>query len=98
MSSTQRLQLFVGLLSYIAYFNTVIAGLITRQMYEMLRHPVLGALTFMIQQETLTATITSVARILQWGGFENDITFDHTLCTGVDPESFWWGRCIFESV
>ena len=29
---------------------------------------------------------TSVARILQWKGFENDITFDHTLYTGADPE------------
>ena len=31
---------------------------------------------------------TSVARILQWRGFENDITFDYTLYTGTDPESF----------
>ena len=31
---------------------------------------------------------TSVARILQWRGFENHITFDHTLYTGADPESF----------
>ena len=32
---------------------------------------------------------TSVARILQWGGgVENDVTFDHTLYTGADPESF----------
>ena len=30
------------------YLNTVIAGLIMRQMYEMLLHPVLRALTFMI--------------------------------------------------
>ena len=37
MSSTQRLQLFHGFVSEI-YFNTVIAGLIMRQMYEMLRH------------------------------------------------------------
>ena len=53
MSSTQRLQLFHGIVSI--YFNTVVAGLIMRQMYEMLRHPVLGALTFMIYQETHTA-------------------------------------------
>ena len=39
--------------------------------------------------------ITSAARILQWargggwgGGVKNDIAFDHTLCTGADPESF----------
>ena len=32
---------------------------------------------------------TSEARILQWkGGVENDITFDYTLYTGADPESF----------
>ena len=34
---------------------------------------------------------TGVARILQWGGGggggENDITFDHTLYTGANPES-----------
>ena len=30
---------------------------------------------------------TSVARSLQWG-VENDITFNHTLHTGADPESF----------
>ena len=35
-------------------------------------------------------TATSVARILQWGGFENEITFDYTLYTGADPESFGW--------
>ena len=29
----------------------------------------------------------SVARISQWG-VENDVTFDHTLYTGADPESF----------
>ena len=44
MSSMQRLQLFYECVSYIAYSNTVIAELITRQMYEMLRHPVPGAL------------------------------------------------------
>ena len=35
-------------------------------------------------------SLTSVARILQWGGggVENDITFDHTLHTGANPESF----------
>ena len=38
---------------------------------------------------------TSVARILQWGKggevrVENDITFDHTLYTGADPQSFDW--------
>ena len=31
---------------------------------------------------------TSVARILQWGEVKNDITFDHTLYTKADPESF----------
>ena len=33
--------------------------------------------------------VTSVARILLWGGGggKNDITFDHTLYTGADPES-----------
>ena len=30
----------------------------------------------------------SAAKILLWGGFENDITFDHTLYTGADPQSF----------
>ena len=25
------------------------------------------------------------------GGVENDVTFDHTLYTGVDPESFGGG-------
>ena len=44
--------------SCLIYFNTVIAGLIMRQMYEMLRHPVLGALTFMIYQETHIPTVT----------------------------------------
>ena len=34
--------------------------------------------------------VTIVARILQWGvgEVENDITFDYTLYTGADPESF----------
>ena len=37
----------------------------------------------------VSAVTTSVARILQWWeGVENDITFDHTLFAGVDPESF----------
>ena len=31
--------------------------------------------------------VTSVARILQWGLFEHDVTFDHTLYTGADSES-----------
>ena len=35
--------------------------------------------------------ITSVAGILRWGGFENDVTFDHTFYTGADPESFGGG-------
>ena len=35
--------------------------------------------------------ITSVARILHWGGGENDVTFDHTLYTGADPKSFGGG-------
>ena len=30
---------------------------------------------------------TSGAKVLQWGG-ENDITFDHALYAGTDPESF----------
>ena len=33
----------------------------------------------------------SVARILQWEWVENDVTFDHTLYTGADPESFSGG-------
>ena len=37
-------------------------------------------------------TALGVARISQWGGggegVENDITFDHTLYTGADPQSF----------
>ena len=44
--------------SCLIHFNTVIAGSMMRQMYKMLRHLVLGALTFMIYQETHTATIT----------------------------------------
>ena len=38
--------------------------------------------------------ITSVARILHWGRFENDITFDHTFYTGADSESFGKGGAI----
>ena len=40
---------------------------------------------------------TSVARILQWG-VEKDTSFDHTLYTEADPESFGGvdGRCNFE--
>ena len=39
---------------------------------------------------------TSAARILQrWGeGVENDVTFDHTLYTGADAESFSGGDLI----
>ena len=37
--------------------NTVIAGLITRQMYEMLRHPVPGALNIIMRKRTI-ATMT----------------------------------------
>ena len=37
----------------------------------------------------MSAVTTSVARILQWGeGVENDITFDNTLYTEADPQSF----------
>ena len=39
------------------------------------------------------ATVTSVVRVLQWGGgCENDITFDHTLYTGMDPENCGGGE------
>ena len=41
---------------------------------------------------------SSVARISQWEGvwgFDIDITFDHTLYTGDDPESFA-GGCNFK--
>ena len=40
--------------------------------------------------------VTSVARILQWGGgrFEHDVTFDHTLYTGADSESFRGGGSV----
>ena len=44
--------------SCLIHFNTVIAGSMMRQMYKMLRHLELGALTFMIYQETHTAKIT----------------------------------------
>ena len=44
--------------SCLIYFNRVIAGLAMRLMYEMLRHPVLGELTFMIYQKTHTVTMT----------------------------------------
>ena len=30
------------------------------------------------------------------GGVENDVTFDHTLYTGVDPESFGGGGVILD--
>ena len=40
------------------YYNTVIAGLIIRQMYEMLRHPVLGALHIIMKKRTI-ATMTT---------------------------------------
>ena len=42
----------------------------------------------------MSAVTTSVARILQWrgkgggGGVKNDITFDYTLYSLADPESF----------
>ena len=37
----------------------------------------------------MSAVTLSVARILQWeGGVDNDLTFDYTLYTGADPESF----------
>ena len=36
----------------------------------------------------MSAVTTRVARILQWGGVENHITFDYTLYTGAGPKSF----------
>ena len=45
--------------------------------------------------KTLTVYITSVARVLQYGGgggFENDITFDHTLYRSGSIK-IWWGTC-----
>ena len=39
--------------------------------------------------QSIMNRITSEARILQWeGGFEDDVTFDHTLYTEADPKSF----------
>ena len=35
------------------YFNTITAGLITLFMYEMLRHPMPGALKLLLYEETL---------------------------------------------
>ena len=43
--------------SCLIYSNTVIAGLIIRQMYEMLRHPVPGALSIIMKKRTI-ATMT----------------------------------------
>ena len=43
----------------------------------------------------MSAVTTSVARILQCGErVENDITFDYTLYTEADPESFGGVRVI----
>ena len=42
--------------------------------------------------------ITGIARILQWGGSDNDVTFNRTLYTRADPESFSWGDVILNSV
>ena len=39
------------------FSNTIIAGLIIRQMYEMLWHPVPGALNIIIRKRTI-ATMT----------------------------------------
>ena len=44
------------------------------------------AITTLLQNQIFI--ITSAARILHVEGFENDITFDPTLYTGADPESF----------
>ena len=56
MSSTKRLQLFHGFVFYILQHGYSWINL--RRMYEMLRYPVPEALTFMIYQETHTATMT----------------------------------------
>ena len=56
MIRTQRLQLFMG--SCLMYSNTVIAGLIMRQMYEMLRHAVPGALNTFVTKKRIIATMT----------------------------------------
>ena len=42
---------------YLVHFNTVRAELITRKMYEMLRHPVRGALNIIMKRRTI-ATMT----------------------------------------
>ena len=39
-----------------------------------------------------------IARIWQWGEVDNDVTFDRTLYTRADPESFSWGNVILNSV
>ena len=46
---------FVG--SCRIYFNTVIAGLVIGQIYEMLRHPLPGALNIIMKKRTI-ATMT----------------------------------------
>ena len=56
MSSMQNLQLFYEFVSYI-YSNTAIVGLIIRQTYEMLRHPVSVALNIITKKRTI-ATMT----------------------------------------
>ena len=39
---------------------------------------------------------TSLAKVSQWRGFNNDVTFDHMLYTGADLEKFGEEGCNFE--
>ena len=51
----KRFSLFMG--SCLIYFNWVIAGLIIQHMYEMLQHPVHGALSIIMKKRAI-ATMT----------------------------------------
>ena len=63
--------------------------LLTLQPRTSKKYPFLNTVLPQLVISTLTIFITSVAKILQWGGgLENDITFNHTLYTEADPESF----------
>ena len=58
---------FMGLC--LIYSNTVIAGLIIGQMYEMLRHPEPGALNIMMKKRTIATMARGTKRyiLLQQG-------------------------------
>ena len=71
----------------VVYFNTVVDGLIIRQMYEMLRHPLPGALNIIMKKRTI-ATMTR----------GKNVTFYYNTCLLTYIFDDYWTCCVLVKI